>query len=646
MQVFLLFLLNQALLIVLLAINRFSLLLRYAPEESLRLYKADLIPAFMRGFRFDFKVASFLFLPVLVVALIQALWPQRSLVLVAKKLTHFIWLIALILIMVDQQYYAFFQSHINVLIFGIAEDDTVAVLHSMWTDHPIIRWLLIVGTSYYLIQWINKKFLNLSSHWVLSKKKTALMFLVYIPLHVLLMRGSITSPFPLQRDDSIVSNHPFINYLVMNPFFAIKEAIKDKNNSSSYLPESKILAKYNLESIDQALEFAGKKNWDGLFATSPKNTLVESKKPNVVYVMMESWSGFLFDNHGPDNNLLSSFEPHTRQDYLFRNVISATTSTLPAMEGMLTGKEIRDVFIWNSTFRFKSFPSALAQIYKEKGYRTVFITSGKMGWRNLNQWIPKQGFEEMYGQNDILSKYDDAQDCSWGVYDEYSFRLAGDILKSETQKPLFVFVMATSNHTPYEVPSHFKAGPTKIPTELGPALTTSEELAQKSLVGYQYANKALGDFLTDLKGNAKIKDNTVFLAVGDHSSWMLSPRNTEIMSPAKALSVPLYFYIPDYLKNSVQFSPERAASQKDIISTLIPLTLSEARYLNMGTNLFAKGKFQNIFYGVNSDNVPFKILTTPNDDLTTMNNKARAYLALNHIYFQREFCTMDSSWCK
>ncbi len=645
MQVFLLFLINQALLILILSINRFSLLLRYAPEESLSLYKADLLPAFLRGFRFDFKVASFLFLPILVMGLIYAFWPKKKLLSISKKTTHFLWIFALILIMVDQQYYAFFQSHINVLIFGFAEDDTSAVLASMWSDHPVIRWIIIISLAYYIIRWINTVFLNSKLQLKLSMRKTALVFLLYIPLHVLLMRGSLTSPFPLQRDDSIVSNHPFINYLVMNPFFALKEAIKDKKNSSAFLPEPKILARYNLQSVEQALEYAGKKSWEELFTTSPKNKLVEEKKPNVIYVMMESWSGFLFDHHSKSNNLLSSFETHTKEDYLFRNIISSTTSTLPAMEGMLTAKEIRDVFIWNSPFRFKSFPTAIAQAYKDKGYRTVFITSGKMGWRNLNQWVPKQGFDEQYGQNDILNKYKDAQDCAWGVYDEYSFRLASDLLKTEKEKPLFVFVMATSNHTPYEIPSHFKAEPVQIPKELTPELTTSPELALKSLVGYQYANKALGDFLNTVKKEKEIQEKTVILAVGDHSSWMLAPRNSDIMSPAQALSVPLYFHIPDYLKNSIQYSPERAASQKDIISTLIPLTLSEARYFNLGANLFAKGQTPNTYFGVNSDSVPFKILTSKNDDLTTMNNKARAYLALNHIYFQREFCTMISSWC-
>lgn len=646
MKVFLLFLLNQALLILLLSINRFSLLLRYAPEESLTHYKADLIPAFLRGFRFDFKVASFLFLPVLTLGLIQAFWSQKKLVPYATKLTHFIWIIALILIMVDQQYYAFFQSHINVLIFGFAEDDTAAVLASMWSDHPVITWLLIISSVYFLIRWLNKEFLKSNIQLILSTRKTAVLLFFYIPLHVLLMRGSITSPFPLQRDDAIVSNHPFINYLVMNPFFAVKEAIKDKKNSSTFVPESKILAKYDLQSVEEALGYLGKKDWDDLFATSPKNTLVENKKPNVVYVMMESWSGFLFDHHSPSNNLLSSFEQHTREDYLYRNILSATTSTLPAMEGMLVGKEIRDVFIWNSPFRFNSFPTALARAYQDKGYRTVFITSGKMGWRNLNQWVPKQGFEEQYGQNDILSKYDDALDCAWGVYDEYSFRLASDILKSEKEKPLFIFVMATSNHTPYEIPPHFKPEATQIPKELTPDLTTSEALAQKSLVGYQYANKALGDFISDVKREENLKEKTLLLAVGDHSSWMLAPRNSQIMTPTQTLSVPLYFHIPEYLKESIQYSPERAASQKDIVSTLIPLTLSEARYFNLGTNLFAKGTHANTYFGVNSDHLPFKILTTKNDDLTTMNNKARAYLALNHIFFQREFCTMKSSWCK
>ncbi|MEZ4815702.1 MAG: hypothetical protein R3A80_10925 [Bdellovibrionota bacterium] len=136
------------------------------------------------------------------------------------------------------------------------------------------------------------------------------------------------------------------------------------------------------------------------------------------------------------------------------------------------------------------------------------------------------------------------------------------------------------------------------------------------------------------------------MAIGDHSSWMLSPRNSEIMSVNKALSVPLYFYVPDYIKPFIHYDPTRAASHKDILSTLIPATLSEARYLNFGNNLFSSEKDKSIFFGLNSDSQPFKILTSSDSDLSIANKKARAYLALNHIYFQREFCKMESSWCK
>ncbi|MEZ4815706.1 MAG: hypothetical protein R3A80_10945 [Bdellovibrionota bacterium] len=280
MQLFLIFLLNELLFVLLLTINRFSLLLRYAPAESLTLYKQDLIPAFQRGLRFDFKVAAFIFLPPLVLSLIYPFLKKKALLKFNHKLIHFLWIASLLIIMLDQQYYAFFQSHINVLIFGLAEDDTSAVLVSAWSDHPVLRWLVIVSIIFYLVRYLNKKFILVSNKWTLSPKKTIALFAIYIPIHVLLMRGSITSPFPLQRDDIIVSNHPFINYLVNNPFFAIKEAIQEKGRSSSFVPENKILSKYNISSVEEALTFVGKKNWEDLFTTSPQNTVLEKNLPS------------------------------------------------------------------------------------------------------------------------------------------------------------------------------------------------------------------------------------------------------------------------------------------------------------------------------------------------------------------------------
>jgi hypothetical protein len=152
--------------------------------------------------------------------------------------------------------------------------------------------------------------------------------------------------------------------------------------------------------------------------------------------------------------------------------------------------------------------------------------------------------------------------------------------------------------------------------------------------------------MSDLKGNNELKNKTVVMAVGDHNSWMLAARNSEVMSFAKTLSVPFYFYIPDYLKKNIYYDPKRAISHKDIISTLVPLTLSEAKYFNLGANIFDKNKSPNQFYALNSDSSPYKLLHTEGDDVHLMNQKAQAYLMINHIYFQREFCKMKASWYK
>ncbi|MGB0883023.1 MAG: LTA synthase family protein, partial [Vicingaceae bacterium] len=63
----------------------------------------------------------------------------RSILISFSKIYSVIMLSLLVLILfIDQQFYTYFQTHLNILVYGFMEDDTSAVLASMWSDHPII----------------------------------------------------------------------------------------------------------------------------------------------------------------------------------------------------------------------------------------------------------------------------------------------------------------------------------------------------------------------------------------------------------------------------------------------------------------------------------------------------------------------------
>jgi hypothetical protein len=43
---------------------------------------------------------------------------------------------------VDFIYYSFYQDRINVLIFGFFEDDTIALIKTIWRNYPVV-WMFL-----------------------------------------------------------------------------------------------------------------------------------------------------------------------------------------------------------------------------------------------------------------------------------------------------------------------------------------------------------------------------------------------------------------------------------------------------------------------------------------------------------------------
>ncbi len=68
--------------------------------------------------------------------------------------------LASVVLFVDQYYYNYFQTHISVIIFGLADDDSQTVMSSVWTDYPILRialaWIaIILAFKWYYFNKIN-----------------------------------------------------------------------------------------------------------------------------------------------------------------------------------------------------------------------------------------------------------------------------------------------------------------------------------------------------------------------------------------------------------------------------------------------------------------------------------------------------------
>ena len=128
--------------LIILLISRLILLFAFGDLNDLKSYLSDVLNAFIMGFRFDVKVLTFGLLPLALLSIARLINKSnliRYTIYYNVSLYYgFILILFITLIsIIDFNFYKFFNTRISVLFFGIIEDDTQAVLKSIWNDSPV-----------------------------------------------------------------------------------------------------------------------------------------------------------------------------------------------------------------------------------------------------------------------------------------------------------------------------------------------------------------------------------------------------------------------------------------------------------------------------------------------------------------------------
>lgn len=573
---------------------RLWFLVRLGDFKELIKLPGDISLAFLRGMQFDTMIICYLLLIPFLIYLAGIFISSKE---YTRKSTSFIiWYtgimlaLSLVILFIDQYYYNYFQTHISVIIFGLADDDSQTVMSSVWTDYPIIRiamaWLgLIFAFKYYLKRINARPDLNFN---VNSNLKVASV-IILMGIYFLGIRESLGT-YPLRIEDSHVSDNKFINFLTINGIYAFKNSYRERKESENIVEnELKNLKALGYESpasaardyfvADSLAHISDETAFEKLFDKTPYNPQLEKNKPNVVFVFMESMSNHNMDFDSEQMNVLGNLRKHFKEDVLYRNFVSSGNTTIQSLEYLMVNSPIS---LSQSKYRFTQFPSSVAIPFKNAGYQTNFITGGKVNWREMDKFAAKQRFDRIKGMKHIQAELAKCEANKWGVYDEYLFNYVYEQLSAEKEQPKFFFVQTTTNHTPFELPLSYKPYKINIADSLKEKLLVKEELAVKNLNAYQYANNSLGNFLDKIK-NSDLGRNTIVVMTGDHNNLMLF--DFDELHQLQQRGVPLYMYIPEKYKPQAALDTSVFASHKDVFPTIFNLALSNQTYFSVGNNL-------------------------------------------------------------
>lgn len=577
-------------------VSRLFFLFSYGNFEELKEVKYGILKAFVSGARFDISAICYGFLPLLWFWLISLFVPLRFSYKFLKVYFRFssifllvVLFVFLSLIIIDYFFYQFFQSHINLLFFGIFYDDTSAVLDSVWNDYPILKIIALYITTIIAFigvnRFVKKRIINTYQGELFSKKHYFLI--IVLPLFFVGMRGSV-GEFTLRREHTNVSTNEFVNSLGYNALYSLKFANSERKDNMIVPDVDKEIVNSGFKSIEDIHKnYTDNQNpfFDkDLMTHTDINEFLEKNPPNVIFIQMESMSNHYFELNTDEFNLIGDLKEELPNLYYFKNGLSAFNGTIQTLENFIIGTP--RTIISQSVYFDTPFSTSIAIPFKEKGYETYFQTGANLSWRNIDKMLERQQFDHLEGNNAILEFNPKAEGFAWGVHDGYLFDYIFNTLKQNVNKPKFIFGLTISNHTPFDVPSNYKVQPIKMPEEIRKNIRVDEKTAYANFSCHQYAASELARLIKMIK-ESPYGENTIVVASGDHNIRQVFEYTPE--DGFMKRSVPILFYIPEKYK-PVFFDDNVIASHKDIFPTIFNLSLSDAQYSYTGDDLFKKDR--------------------------------------------------------
>ncbi len=540
------------------------------------------------GLRYDISTAAVWVLPTFLLSLACTAIPCARRIHTLRRFSASIYAVLAILVFgIDLVFFGVYGDQFNQMIFGIAHDDTTAILITIWKEyHPLI----FLGLAIPLILanlWLVRRWLEYTPSLVpqLVRERKALLsrlttgFAIFLFLFAAVRGGTLWGE-PVRLKHAFVVDDMFLNRSVINPFTALRYTLKAKLE----LEKGAALASFwPSQKIDEALAYELGHRGQTLRADTDIDTALSrqaeghhGKKPRHIFMLlMESHSGWTVMPAYRRAGLSPSFSALADKGIYFPNFLPAGSGTIGSMNTLITGLPDAGLNINYEPSAQTPYASALAANMKRLGYKTRFFYGGFLSWQRLDSFAQNQGFDEIYGGGNMSAG---VHTNEWGVNDKYLFDF---ILKTlDDEEPSFNFVLTTTNHPPYDL----ELDSLGYPLKNLPAPLKATKADTSNILGHLwYADQQAGRFIEQAE---KRLSRPLFAITGDHTARLrISFPGDNVVEQT---AVPFILYGPDVLSES-GVTMDTPGGHQDIPATLIELAAEPGfRYTSFGENLLSK----------------------------------------------------------
>nr|WP_294875670.1 LTA synthase family protein [uncultured Pedobacter sp.] len=497
---------------------------------------ADIMASFYHALKLDLSMTAY----ILVIPLFSYIYWLLN----GRKVVELKWLtiynkilivLFSIISVVNFNIYREWGSKINAKAVGFAistPNEALASSASSPIGLTLSLFVLLVVIGFILQRWVVLRKLNFKASpiWL---RGIAVIVLVF--LNFLLIRGGLGGS-PINQSMAYFSKEQVLNHAAVNTEWNLLSSVlaarMTKNNPYNYL--SKQTADANIKEL----------------YTPAKDTTINiltTKRPNVVLVIIESFTADLTKTLGNEDGITPNFDTLIHKGVLFSNIYSSGSRTDKGLVATLAGfptLAAGSIVKWPE--KMQKIPG-ISQPFFKNGYQTSFFYGGESEFDNYKAFILSHNYQKLVDKNNFKG----GKVTKWGQFDEAVFERQIEDLNKEKQ-PFFSTLLTLTNHEPYALPGNYKFG-------------QADNIAKFKSTAH-YTDSCINAYLNNAKKESWYK-NTLFVFIADHGH--LLPKNSHEIYVPQRYHVPLLFYgevIKDEYKGK-KF--EDVGSQADVAATIL-----------------------------------------------------------------------------
>ncbi|NDV69551.1 LTA synthase family protein [Dysgonomonas sp. 25] len=527
------------------------------------------------GFKFDCTAVSYFIALPLLVLLISSMFNAFSLSRTVRRVFQCLFVILSVIICdVTINYYIEYNSQFNNFVFLGVDDDKAAVWKTIVEYyHPYLNiaiMLISIVAGILIFKLFEKR--NVIGQFlgrINPRGVRIVLVVVLLGLFVSSTRGTIWGTIAIRKWAS-VSQDPFLNKTIINPFRSLKYAYDDYKalnflEGENPFGKDDLSAKYGKMAVSEVI----RKEAHGNSIDKPKQ---------IFLVIMESYDSWpLMDKYRPFN-LSTNLSRIADNGTHYENFLPSYNATFYAYGTITSGIPYCGINVSRIGTMNDPYITSIFNQFKKLGYKTCLYYGGFLSWENIGGFSSYHGCDVIYSGVDMGGKSDSGD---WGVEDEKLFDLV--LEKTNPEEYTLNVILTSSYHSPYSIDVCSKGFPYKSEDDLPAEVKEyyKSGMTINELGHLWYGDWAIGRFMKKAEADYP---QALYAFTGDHYGRRFLNR---IPNLYESSSVPFILY-GNQIEKQKSSVP---GSHVDIIPTLIEMVAPEGfTYYSFGQSMTSPGK--------------------------------------------------------